>query len=213
MSAHPTLPDPALLETIARYYGDRLRTFGATPQGVDWNSARSQLLRFERLAQVLDGSGAFSINDYGCGYGALLDYLEAAGRPFTYCGFDISAGMIDAASARHASSTNSSFTSDREALRPADYTVASGIFNVKLGHPQETWQEYVLQMLDAIDALSTRVFAFNLLSTCSDVEKRRADLFYADPLQMFDVCRRRFSPRVALLHDYPLYEFTMIVRK
>jgi hypothetical protein len=29
---------------------------------------------------------------------------------------------------------------------------------------------------------------------------------------VFDTCRQRFSPRVALLHDYPLYEFTIIVR-
>ena len=31
-------------------------------------------------------------------------------------------------------------------------------------------------------------------------------------VRVFDVCRQRFSPRVALLHDYPLYEFTIIVR-
>ena len=31
--------------------------------------------------------------------------------------------------------------------------------------------------------------------------------------EMFDVCKQPFSPRVALLHDYPLYEFTIIVRK
>ena len=30
---------------------------------------------------------------------------------------------------------------------------------------------------------------------------------------MFDLCKRRFSTRVALLHDYPLFEFTVIVRK
>ena len=30
---------------------------------------------------------------------------------------------------------------------------------------------------------------------------------------MFDLCKRRYSPRVALLHDYPLYEFTVLVRK
>jgi hypothetical protein len=51
------------------------------------------------------------------------------------------------------------------------------------------------------------------LSTRSEPEKRRADLYYADPLETFELCARQFSPRVALLHDYPLYEFTMIVRK
>jgi hypothetical protein len=98
-------------------------------------------------------------------------------------------------------------------LRPADYAVASGIFNVKLDHRVDTWREFVLHTLATLDSLSTRGFAFNMLSTYSDVEKRREDLFYADPLQMFDACKRRFSPRVSLLHDYPLYEFTIIVRK
>jgi hypothetical protein len=41
----------------------------------------------------------------------------------------------------------------------------------------------------------------------------RADLYYADPAQVFDYCKRRFSPNVALLHDYGLYEFTILVRK
>jgi hypothetical protein len=40
----------------------------------------------------------------------------------------------------------------------------------------------------------------------------RDDLFYADPLALFEHCRTRFSRRVALLHDYPLYEFTLLVR-
>jgi hypothetical protein len=40
----------------------------------------------------------------------------------------------------------------------------------------------------------------------------RADLYYADPLFFFEHCRQRFSRRVALLHDYPLYEFTILVR-
>jgi hypothetical protein len=52
-----------------------------------------------------------------------------------------------------------------------------------------------------------------MLSTYSDPEKRRDDLFYADPCEMFDLCKRRFATRVALLHDYPLFEFTVIVRK
>ena len=52
-----------------------------------------------------------------------------------------------------------------------------------------------------------------MLSTYSDVERRRADLYYADPHMVFDYCKRTFSPAVALLHDYPLYEFTILVRK
>jgi SAM-dependent methyltransferase len=213
MKEHPNTPFPAILETVAHYYAERLRRFGSTPQGVDWNSADSQTLRFGRLLQVLDGDGDVSINDYGCGYGALVDYIGGTGRRVTYCGFDISEPMIEAARARHAGNTWCSFVADPTRLLPADYTVASGIFNVKLDHGVDTWREYVMQTLTTLDSLSTHGFAFNMLSTYSDQEKRRDDLYYADPLQMFDICKRRFSPRVSVLHDYPLYEFTLIVRK
>ena len=41
----------------------------------------------------------------------------------------------------------------------------------------------------------------------------RPDLYYADPCELFDRCKRRYSRNVALLHDYDLYEFTILVRK
>ena len=41
----------------------------------------------------------------------------------------------------------------------------------------------------------------------------RPDLYYADPGLFFDDCKRRFSRNVAILHDYDLYDFTVIVRK
>ena len=46
-----------------------------------------------------------------------------------------------------------------------------------------------------------------------DVAFYPADLYYADPLDLFDYCKRNFSKNVALLHDYRLYDFTLIVRK
>ena len=38
-------------------------------------------------------------------------------------------------------------------------------------------------------------------------------LFYADPCFFFDHCKKHFSKNVALLHDYGMYEFTILVRK
>ena len=55
-------------------------------------------------------------------------------------------------------------------------------------------------------------FGFNVLTLYSDADKRRADLYYADPLELFTHCRLTFSRFVTLLHDYPLYEFTLLVR-
>ena len=204
-------------QAIGRYYEDRLSQFGPTPRGVDWNSAESQALRFDKLLDLLAGSPyqdepGVSLLDVGCGYGALLDHLETLGVAVDYRGFDVSEAMVDAARARHQAS-RSVFTSDVAALQRASFAVASGIFNVKLHHSTEQWRAYVLETIGSLDALSTRGFAFNMLSTYSDPEKRREDLFYADPCEMFDLCKRRFATRVALLHDYPLFEFTVLVRK
>jgi SAM-dependent methyltransferase len=201
---------------VERYYAERLAQFGATPSGVDWNSAESQELRFTRLLLALveeHDAAETSILDYGCGYGALLDVLRARNSGAWYQGFDISNAMIEAARTRHDGDARAVFTTDLSALPRAHYTLASGVFNVRLRHTAADWQDYVMETLATMDARSTRAFAFNMLSTYSDVERRREDLFYMDPLTMFDACKRRFSPRVALLHDYPLYEFTMIVRK
>jgi hypothetical protein len=98
-------------------------------------------------------------------------------------------------------------------VRAADYAVASGVFNVKQGAAEDAWQAYVWETIDHLAALATRGFAFNALSLYSDADKRRPDLFYADPLDCFDRCKRSYSRYVTLLHDYPLYEFTILVRR
>jgi len=120
---------------------------------------------------------------------------------------------VERARSRHEGGAEISFTTDGGSLQPADYVIASGIFNVKLQTPDAAWQGYVTETLERIERLARRGFAFNALSLYSDPEKRRTDLHYADPLALFDYCKRRFSPRVALLHDYPLWEFTILVRR
>ena len=202
--------NPKILEPVNRYYSEKLREFGPTHRGVDWSTASSQELRFSRLLQLLNDGDAGSIIDFGCGYGALLDHVRASGRRVAYSGFDISETMIQAALGRHGAQV--CFTADVSQLAPADYVVASGIFNVKLGHAPDTWWDHVLQTLTVMRSLCRQGFAFNMLTSHSDLNKQRKDLFYADPARVFDMCRQRFSPRVALLHDYPLYEFTIIVR-
>ena len=64
-----------------------------------------------------------------------------------------------------------------------------------------------------MDRTSTRGFAFNCLTAYSDADKMRDYLYYASPTWLFDMCKQRYARNVALLHDYGLYEFTLIVRK
>jgi SAM-dependent methyltransferase len=207
------MDDTKIRGDVESYYSDKIQVHGPTAQGVDWNSANSQRLRFVQLLKLIDRNQPFTINDYGCGYGALADYLRSKGYAFQYLGFDISPEMVAKANELHAGMQGVAFVGKERDLREADYTVASGIFNVRLKAATEAWEDYMLRTLAAINGLSKRGFAFNVLTKYSDPEFQRPDLYYADPLFLFEYCKTKFSRFVTLLHDYPLYEFTILVRK
>ncbi len=202
-----------LLSEVATYYSDKLTKHGETPRGVDWNGEESQTQRFTQLCKIIPTTGQFSINDLGCGYGALYDFLASAHAAFSYAGIDVSEGMIRAAEQRFAGNAQARFVLAGEPDQVADYGVASGIFNVRLGRSDEQWRAYLEATLDVLDRTSRLGFAFNCLTSYSDADKMRDYLYYADPCLLFDLCKRRYSRNVALLHDYELYEFTILVRK
>ena len=201
------------LEEIATYYSTRLAEHGETARGVDWNSEESQLLRFGQLSKIIHHTKRFSLNDLGCGYGALFDYLDTTHKDFSYTGYDISSAMIDAAKVRHSQNLKANFAVTAEPLMEADYGIASGIFNVRLDRTESDWINTVTASLDALHRTSRHGFAFNALTSYSDPDKKRDYLYYADPCFFFDFCKCRYSGNVALLHDYGLYEFTILVRK
>lgn len=204
---------PEILTEIAGYYTSKLAQYGETPEGVDWNSEESQLLRFEQLCKIIEGPGTFSLNDIGCGYGALFDFLSEKFPTLSYLGVDVSDTMIRAANKRHQHNSQARFITTAVPDKLADYCIASGIFNVRLGRTNAEWEGYLEATLDVLDRSSHLGFAFNALTSFSDEDKMREYLYYADPCVLFDFCKRRYSRQVALLHDYGLYEFTILVRK
>lgn len=202
-----------ILTEVADYYSTKLAEHGETPRGVDWNGEESQVLRFAQLAKVIQQPTGFSLNDLGCGYGALFEYLNSCSQDFIYTGCDVSGDMICAAQERYPNSPNAHFVVAGEPPETADYGIASGIFNVRLGRGDVEWRKYLEATLDVLDRTSRLGFAFNCLTSYSDVDKMRDYLYYADPCALFDHCKRCYSRHVALLHDYGLYEFTILVRK
>jgi SAM-dependent methyltransferase len=206
------MSEPTNLDQVKSYFDKRIREHGASPRGSDWNSETSQNIRFDQLLKVVD-SKTFSILDYGCGYGALADYLATLGLDADYYGFDILESAIETARTAHAGKPRRTFTSDKSQLPVCDYVVASGIFNFRGEQSFDNWTEYVIGVLNEFNQLSQRGFASNFLTKYSDADKMRPDLYYADPTFLFDTCKRRFSRNVALLHDYTLYDFTILVRK
>ncbi|MDH4439319.1 MAG: class I SAM-dependent methyltransferase [Rhizobium sp.] len=202
-----------ILTDVASYYARRIEEHGQTPAGVDWNSQAGQIMRFDQLLKVVDPLQPYSIADIGCGYGALLDHIGHLGHAVRYTGIDIAAPMIEEAKNRFAGAEDVTFELDKSPGEVFDYCVASGIFNVRFSRTDQEWLAYLVETLDMMNAHSLRGFSFNCLTSYSDADRMRKDLYYADPLHLFDLCKRRYSRQVAILHDYELYEFTMIVRK
>lgn len=199
---------------VKNYFEERLTTHGATARGVDWNSETAQELRFSQLIKVIRPEQPFSLLDYGCGYGALGNYLNKIDYPMEkYVGFDVLESMVEKAREVYRAHTNWMFTSHFDELSSVDFGIASGIFNLKLETSYEEWTRYVVSELEKINRLTIRGFSFNMLTKYSDAEYMRSHLYYADPCYLFDYCKTHFSRNVALLHDYEVYDFTLIVRK
>ena len=202
-----------ILENINHYYTDKIKIYGATPKGVDWNGEESQFIRFEQLSKIIN-KDIFSINDIGCGYGKYFEYLQNRFLNFNYYGFDLSQEMINNAKSLYSNKGGGFMQVDNlENIDKADYSVASGIFSVKMEHNESEWLSYILATLEEMNEKSIKGFSFNMLTKYSEKEYMRDNLYYADPLFIFDYCKRNFSKQVALLHDYGLYEFTILVKK
>jgi SAM-dependent methyltransferase len=203
------------LRKLNDYFASKLDQFGATPKGVDYNGPEAQAVRFEQLVKVIDSSRPFTVLDYGCGYGAMFDFLHAKGWQFEYWGVDILEKMVLAGREAHKDFPNAHFTVDENEVPGADYLLAGAIFNIKMDASYEDWRDFTLRTLQTMNRLCAKGFSFNMLTKYSDPERmaQRPDLYYGDPLFYFDYCKRNFARNVALLHDYGLYDFTILVRK
>jgi len=201
-----------ILAKVADYYAGKLAQHGTTARGVDWNGEESQTQRHRQFLRLLGEERGASVLDLGCGYGDFLRFMRQQGFAGRYIGYDISPEMIAAARRLHGEGDDRIWRVGALPQETADYAIASGILNVKGDAPVERWREYVRETIDALARAARRGFAFNMLTMSSDPVLRRPDLHYADPVETLSYCLARFGRSVALLQDYGLWEFTILIR-
>jgi hypothetical protein len=203
----------AIHSAVANYYESALARFGATARGVDWKDDASHSLRHKQFQRLVADDADGSVLDLGCGYGDFLLSLRAWGHRGRYLGCDLAPGMIAAARSLHGEGPECSWHLGASPPEACDYAIASGILNVRQGADEAAWNDYVDGVITTLARCGRRGFGFNMLSLSSDPDKRRPDLHYASPVQILDMCLNRFGRNVAILQDYGLWEFTVLVRR
>jgi SAM-dependent methyltransferase len=200
-----------IIKNIDNYYSNKLKKYGPTPQGVDWNGEKGQLIRFNQLSKVIKLKNS-SLNDIGCGYGKYAEYIANHFKNIQYTGYDLSKGMVNEATKLYPQNRFIHILNLDE-IEDADYSIASGIFNVKLKYSNSKWLSYILNSLRQLNLKSKKGFSFNILTKQTDKVYMKNHLYYADPLFLYDYCIQHFSKSVTLKKNYNLYEFTILIKK
>ncbi len=203
----------ALYRRVEAYYSRKVVQYGPTSGGADWSSCAAQQLRFTQLLKICDFSEPFSLNDLGCGYGGLLVHIAGRhlGAEVDYLGIDLSAAMIWHARRLPQCRDPQQFVVGHHIPRAADYTVASGIFNVRLTEPIGLWRQFIRSTLTQISAASRKGFAVNFMCRVEPGCQAKRGLYLARPETWIDYCERTYRASAEVLSGYGLAEFTLLV--
>jgi SAM-dependent methyltransferase len=197
---------------VKAYYEAKLARHGASPRGVDWSCRATQELRFVQLLKICDFAAPFSLNDIGCGYGALCGFLGERYPEATidYLGLDLSPAMVHRARRLYGGGAQRRFVVGQGIPRVADYSVASGIMNVKLAHSRHRWETYVATILRDMHQTSCKGFAVNFMAPASSAEEQ---LYRTSRDRWVGYCEGQLRCSVQPVTGYGLREFTLLVRR
>ncbi len=203
-----------LLEFVSRIYDYRITECGPEAKGVFWKDADGQILRLEILLKAItaqDLNGPVTINDLGCGYGALFELIrdEPVMDGGTYSGYDISPKMIREATTRH-TDPRARFVLSPVATHHADYGFVSGTYNMSVGADRAYWERYIKNSVEVLWSKTGKVLAYNLLD--EQTETKLDDLYYANK-RTFIEHALTLTPEVEVIDDYPLSEFTLFLKR
>jgi hypothetical protein len=195
-------------EDTARWYADKVRTYGFDYRGLGFRNKSSQDKRFEALLELGDLDGA-RILDVGCGFGDFVAFLNARGIVPAYTGLDICEPMIERCRERFQPGEGRFLVGDVldfQPDEPYDYVIASGLF----GLDSMGARDRIRPTMDRLFAWSRIGMAVNFLSTQSPnpAEAR----IYVDPCKAL-AAGLTLTPAARLNHSYLPNDFTLYLYK
>ena len=173
-----------------RVYSKCLFADGETAEGVHWRDQESQQLRFDELIKIIEPNDELKLIDWGCGYGALFDYIK--NKPWMtsahYVGLDINENMIEACR-RRIMNKHVEFSIANRPSTQCDYLLASGTWNFKMHESRAFWWSIVKTEIKNAWQYVDRGMAFNLLS----IAPKSQFLFWMDPETIERFVRREIT--------------------
>jgi SAM-dependent methyltransferase len=151
--------------------------------------------------------------DVGCGYGALAAFLadRYPQADVDYLGIDVSPIMIRRARRRFRGDPKRRFRIGRNCLENADYTIASGIMNIRLGVSVAEWENLIRATLTDMRNKSRKGFAVNFLA----IPPRSAppEMVYCAPASRWALfCQEELACATEVREGYGLGEYTLLAR-
>lgn len=189
-------------ESLKKHYQKLFQEHGNSSASVQYSDSVSQYKRFEILAGI--SAEINSMIDVGCGLAHLYDYMKSKGYSGKYLGLDFVPEFIEADKKNYTSDANAAFQVfdiiNDSFPASYEYILLSGVFNNKMPNNKE----FMLNAITKMFAASTKGIAFNAMSTYVDFQAD--NLYYTDPLEVFDFCKRNLTKKVTLRHDYLVKE-------
>lgn len=224
--------DYFLFNKIASMYKRSFNERGAKAKSVFWTDQKAQDIRFHVFVEFLKKQifenvsespfflleSTRTLRDFGCGYGALLDYLEKHGyftSDIVYYGEDLCSNMIHYANQKYKNKKNVSFQCTRKPSFPVMYTFASGIFGLKMDQSYEDWTECAKRTLKKLLETTEKALVFNMLHVRAQPQPLQEPmrLYYADPHMFREYFQKNFSASVEIVENYAWNDWTMIVHR
>ena len=193
-------------DKAAELYNTRYEQYGRDIKTVGWGNEEGQKLRFEVLFRGINPTGK-TILDVGCGLGDLVPYLEeTTNGDFQYIGIDIAEKLIEDAKDRYNKPGIHFYSGDifSVAVPVVDIAVLSGALSFKT----ENMETYAFATMEKMFVTSKEAACLNFLSKYVDFELEKNQHY--QPETVFAKAKT-LSKWVNLIHDYPLYEFTIQV--
>ena len=207
--------DEELLEPVNRIFSRAVKTYGSDPKAAAWRDKERQFRRFQIFAglfETVSDEVGFSVNDLGCGYGAMFEAYQnlPSFRNARYFGYDISIGMLNEARTK-ISDPRASWIHSHEAIHEADFSFVSGTYNLNMGADRDLWRQYIEKNLLQLWSKTRVALGFNMLSMHSP--KRQNSLYYGDPDHFHTFCQTHMGGRALLVDRLAPEEFVVFVTR